>query len=142
MNAWKTAAVAAVLVGGAGIGAGFGPVIKAQTPTPSRAPRALEILGGRGSQIGVSIRDVETGNYFGGVTFNSVPEVFLAAQGTVGSWTFNHAAMDFTADRRYDVKAQATDAAGILRQGIAGSRRLPPVTSPRRHRDVTDGPVV
>ena len=59
MNAWKTAAVAAVLVGGAGIGAGFGPVIKAQSPTPSRAPRALEILGGRGSQIGVSIRDVD-----------------------------------------------------------------------------------
>ena len=59
MNAWKTAAVAAALVGVAGAGAAFLPPAHAQSPTRATAPRALEILGARGSQIGASIRDVD-----------------------------------------------------------------------------------
>jgi serine protease Do len=59
MNAWKTAAVAAALVGVAGAGAAFFPPAHAQVPARVTAPRALEILAGRGSQIGASIRDVD-----------------------------------------------------------------------------------
>jgi serine protease Do len=60
MNAWKTAAVAAVLVGVAAAGAAFLPPAHAQVPArATAAPRALEILAGRGSQIGASIRDVD-----------------------------------------------------------------------------------
>lgn len=57
MNPWKGAALAAALVAAAGVGAVFLPPAHAQAP--ARAPRALEIFGGRGSQIGVTIRDVE-----------------------------------------------------------------------------------
>ncbi len=57
MNAWKTAAAAAALAAAAGLGAAVAPVAHAQ-PSTRVAPRALEVLGGRGSQIGVSIRDV------------------------------------------------------------------------------------
>jgi serine protease Do len=66
MNAWKSAALAAALVSAAPLGAAFLPPAHAQTPvrvqTPARAPRALEIFGGRGSQIGATIRDVEEGD--------------------------------------------------------------------------------
>jgi len=55
MNAWKTAAVTAALAAAAGFGAVA--AVRAQGSTP-RPARALEVLGGRGSQIGVSIRDV------------------------------------------------------------------------------------
>ena len=57
MNRWKAAAVAAALVAAAGAGAAFLPPAHAQAT--GRAPRALEIFGGRGSQIGVTVRDVE-----------------------------------------------------------------------------------
>lgn len=57
MNAWKTAAAAAALAAAAGIGAATTPAGRAQTATRI-APRALDVLGGRGSQIGVSIRDL------------------------------------------------------------------------------------
>lgn len=57
MNAWKTAAAATALAAAAGIGAAVPPVGHAQTPARV-APRALDVLTGRGSQIGVSIRDV------------------------------------------------------------------------------------
>ena len=57
MNRWKAAAVAAALVAAAGAGAAFLPPAHAQAT--ARAPRALEIFGGRGSQIGVTVRDVE-----------------------------------------------------------------------------------
>ncbi len=60
MNAWKIAALAAVLVFAAGVGAAVLPPAHAQAA--ARAPRALQILGGRGSQIGVTIRDVEEGD--------------------------------------------------------------------------------
>ena len=59
MNAWKMAAVAAALLVASGAGAAFFPPVHGQSPTRAVAPRALEILGGRGSQIGVTIRDVE-----------------------------------------------------------------------------------
>src|SRR5205823_3988764 len=57
MNAWKSAVFAAALVSAAALGAAFLPPAHAQTA--ARAPRALEIFGGRGSQIGVTIRDVD-----------------------------------------------------------------------------------
>jgi len=59
MNAWKMAAVAAALLVASGAGAAFLPPVHGQSSTRTVAPRALEILGGRGSQIGVTIRDVE-----------------------------------------------------------------------------------
>ena len=57
MNAWKGAGLAAALVAAVGAGAAFFPAAHAQT-TVKRTPRALEIFGGRGSQIGVTIRDL------------------------------------------------------------------------------------
>ena len=60
MNAWKGAALTAALLAAAGMGTLFFPPAHAQSP--ARAPRALEVFGGRGSQIGVTIRDVEEGD--------------------------------------------------------------------------------
>jgi serine protease Do len=57
MNPWKAAALAAALVAAAGAGAAYLPPAHAQTP--ARAPKAVQVFGGRGSQIGVTIRDVE-----------------------------------------------------------------------------------
>ena len=57
MKRWEAAALAAALVAAAGAGAAFLPPAHAQTA--ARAPRALEIFGGRGSQIGATVRDVE-----------------------------------------------------------------------------------
>ncbi len=56
MNPWKGAALVTALVAAAGIGAAYLPPAHAQT---TRAAKAVEIFGGRGSQIGVTIRDVE-----------------------------------------------------------------------------------
>src|SRR3954469_3775902 len=58
MNTWKGAALAAALLAAASAGAAFFPPAHAQT-APARAPRAMEIFGGRGSQIGVTVRDVD-----------------------------------------------------------------------------------
>lgn len=58
MNAWKSVALAGALVAAASAGAASLPPAHAQNAA-TRAPRALEIFGGRGSQIGVTIRDVE-----------------------------------------------------------------------------------
>jgi serine protease Do len=74
MNAWKTTAVAAAMLVAFVAGAAGLPPAHAQSPTRAVAPRALEILGGRGSQIGVTIRDVEDGDAKAGK---------LAAQGGV-----------------------------------------------------------
>lgn len=81
MNAWKMAGVAAALLVASGAGAAFLPPVHGQSPTRAVAPRALEILGGRGSQIGVTIRDVEdsdakTGKLaaLGGVVIEDVAE--------------------------------------------------------------------
>lgn len=61
MKTVKIAALAAALVAAAGLGAAFIPVAHGQSSTSRTrvAPRALEVLGGRGSQIGVSIRELE-----------------------------------------------------------------------------------
>jgi serine protease Do len=56
MNLWKGAALGAALVAAAGVGAAYLPPAHAQTP---RAAKAVEVFGGRGSQIGVTIREVE-----------------------------------------------------------------------------------
>ena len=59
MNAWKTAAVAAALVAAGSAGAAFLPPVHTQSTPRAVAPRALDLFGARGSQIGVTIRDVE-----------------------------------------------------------------------------------
>ena len=61
MKMWKTAAVAAVAVAAVGAGAALAPAVQGQTRVRTQAPRALEVLTG-GSRIGVSIRDLETGD--------------------------------------------------------------------------------
>jgi serine protease Do len=57
MPAWKGAALTAALMSAVGLGAVLAPVAHGQAVKV--APRAVQISGGRGSQIGVSIRDVE-----------------------------------------------------------------------------------
>jgi serine protease Do len=58
MSLWKGAALAAALTAAVGIGAAVLPPSHAQTSTRV-TPKAVQILSGRGSQIGVTIRDVE-----------------------------------------------------------------------------------
>jgi serine protease Do len=59
MHLWKAAAAgAALLVAGTGIALLF-PTVHAQSTSRAVAPRALQVLAGRGSQIGVTIRDVD-----------------------------------------------------------------------------------
>lgn len=58
MNAWKITGAAGALAALA-TAAAFAPKAHAQSPTRTIAPRAIEILAGRGSQIGVSIREVD-----------------------------------------------------------------------------------
>jgi serine protease Do len=55
---WKAAALGTALLAAASAGAAFFPPAHAQTAV-ARTPRALEIFGGRGSQIGVTVRDVD-----------------------------------------------------------------------------------
>lgn len=58
MFSWKSAALVAALVGAAGAGAAVVPVAHGQAAVRV-APRVLDVFSGRGSQIGVSIRDVD-----------------------------------------------------------------------------------
>ena len=58
MKPWTTVAMTAALMAAGGLGAALSPEAHAQARA-TVAPRALEILGGGGSQIGVSIRDVD-----------------------------------------------------------------------------------
>lgn len=58
MKAFKWAALVAVVAAAVGVGSAFAPVAFGQTRV-AKAPRAFATLIGRGSQIGVSIRDVE-----------------------------------------------------------------------------------
>jgi serine protease Do len=58
MDMWKGTAITAVLLGAVSAGSAFLPAVHAQ-PAAARAPRALEILAGRGSQIGATVRDVD-----------------------------------------------------------------------------------
>src|SRR3954471_24091788 len=55
---WRAAALGTAWLAAASAGAAFFPAAQAQTAV-TRAPRALEIFGGRGSQIGVTVRDVD-----------------------------------------------------------------------------------
>jgi serine protease Do len=57
MNPWKVAALAAALAAAAGVGAAYLPPAHAQVAV--RAAKGLDVFAGRGSQIGVTIRDVE-----------------------------------------------------------------------------------
>ncbi len=57
MKAWKSAALVAALATAGGLGAALAPVAHGQNPRAA-APRAVDIFGGRGSHIGVSVRDV------------------------------------------------------------------------------------
>ena len=61
MKTVKIAALAGAFVAAAGLGAAFIPMAHGQSSTSRArvAPRALEVLGGRGSQIGVAIRELE-----------------------------------------------------------------------------------
>ena len=59
MNVWKTAAMTLALAGAAVLGAAVLPAAHAQDSRRPDSARAFEIFAGRGSQIGVSIRDIE-----------------------------------------------------------------------------------
>ena len=58
MNAWKSAALVAALVVAAGIGMAVAPPTRGQVAVKP-TPKAVQVFGARGSQIGVTIRDVE-----------------------------------------------------------------------------------
>jgi serine protease Do len=57
MKGWKVPVGIAALTAAGALAAAFAPVAHGQAPPV--AVRALEVLGGRGSQIGVSIRDID-----------------------------------------------------------------------------------
>jgi serine protease Do len=59
MNAWKTAALTAALAAAAAAGALLGPPAHAQSTSRTVTPKPAQVFGGRGSEIGVSIRDIE-----------------------------------------------------------------------------------
>jgi serine protease Do len=59
MRLWKAAAVGAALLAAAAISVPLFPSLHAQSGTRTVGPRALQVLTGRGSQIGVTIRDLE-----------------------------------------------------------------------------------
>lgn len=87
MNAWKTAALTAALTAAAAAGAASGPPAHAQATPRTVSPKAVQVFGGRGSEIGVSIRDVEendlkTGKLpqSGGVVIEEVAEDSPAAK--------------------------------------------------------------
>ncbi|HEX6974571.1 MAG TPA: PDZ domain-containing protein [Vicinamibacterales bacterium] len=58
MNLLRISGFAAALVVAAGAGAAFAPVAHGQSATAPRA-RAVQVFSGSGSQIGVSVRDIE-----------------------------------------------------------------------------------
>jgi serine protease Do len=59
VTVWKGAMLAAALVAAVGVGATMMPPARAQNPARVVSPKAVQILNGRGSQIGVTIRDIE-----------------------------------------------------------------------------------
>lgn len=59
MRLWKAAAAGAALLAAATGSALLFPTVHAQSASRAVAPRALQVLAGRGSQIGVTIRDVD-----------------------------------------------------------------------------------
>jgi serine protease Do len=59
MNVWKTAAMVSALLGATALGPTFLPPAHAQDSRRPDNTRAFEIFAGRGSEIGVSIRDID-----------------------------------------------------------------------------------
>jgi serine protease Do len=59
MKMFKSAAFVVALLGAAALGAMLTPVAHGQTTVWRSTPRAVDLIGGRGSEIGVSIREVE-----------------------------------------------------------------------------------
>ena len=84
MKMIKIGLLAAALTVAAGLGAAAVPVAHGQRSTAPRvrvAPRALEVFGGRGSEIGVSIREVEDSDVKGGKGAQGVLVEEVTAEG-------------------------------------------------------------
>ena len=79
---WKTAALTAALMGSAAAGASLSPAAEAQGTRV--APRAVQVFGGSGSRIGVSIEDVDPSDIkagqAGGVRIEEVTDESPAAK--------------------------------------------------------------
>jgi serine protease Do len=82
MKSWKTAARTAALLAAAVAITGLGPAVHGQVRV-EKAPRALDVLAGRGSEIGVSVRDLEVDAAKGGN--GPAPAGVLIADVTTGS---------------------------------------------------------
>jgi serine protease Do len=82
MKPWKTAARIAALLAAAAAITALGPTVHGQVRA-ERAPRALDILAGRGSEIGVSVRDLEVDAAKG--ANSPAPAGVLIADVTTGS---------------------------------------------------------
>ena len=82
MKSWKTAALAAAVIGSAGIGAAIAPVAHGQSARV--APRAVEVWNFGGGRIGVSVADLDPADASGkvntGVLIESVDEDSPAAK--------------------------------------------------------------
>jgi len=82
MTMWKTAALTAALMGSAAAGASLSPAAEAQGTRV--APRAVQVFGGSGSRIGVSIEDVDPSDIkagqAGGVRIEEVTDESPAAK--------------------------------------------------------------
>jgi C-terminal processing protease CtpA/Prc len=72
MNSTTSALLVTAMIAGGGLGAALAPVAHGQTTAPTVARRAIDVFGGRGSQIGVSIRDVEQNGSQAGVVIEEV----------------------------------------------------------------------
>ncbi|MEO8076297.1 MAG: PDZ domain-containing protein [Acidobacteriota bacterium] len=70
MKTWKFPLLVASVVTAGGLGAAFAPVAHGQTARV--APRAVEMLGGQGPEIGVSIRDLDQDTARAGVAIDAV----------------------------------------------------------------------
>src|SRR5215212_3486176 len=71
MKTWIMAALVAVLVAMGGPASPFAPVLSGQTRPRASTPRAVDLFGGRGSRIGVSVRDIEQSDTKAGASGSS-----------------------------------------------------------------------
>ena len=62
MRRWKTGAGVAAIVLAAGAVAGIGPILHGQSPGQAAGPRVFQFRSGPGSWVGVSVREVGTGD--------------------------------------------------------------------------------
>lgn len=82
MGIVKGTGLVAALVAAGGIGAAIAPVPSGQAAAaPQAATRALELLGGRGAQIGVTIRDADPGDMKGKESASGVVIEDVSADG-------------------------------------------------------------